>query len=54
MTDKDREVLNRQIGVLSGLAWAALVNEKSRAVAECLDIVIAALEGILKGDEKDG
>lgn len=49
MSDKEREMLNRQIGVLSGLAWVALIDEKFRPVGECIDTVIEALEGLMEG-----
>lgn len=49
MTDKERAILNRQIGVLEGLAWLSCMDEKGRPIGEALDSVIEALMPLLDG-----
>lgn len=50
MKAENSEKLDYYIGVLSGLAWAALIDEKYRLIAEALDVVIAGLEKIRERD----
>lgn len=46
MKAENSEKLDYYIGVLSGLAWAALIDDKCRPIAEALDVVIAGLKKI--------
>ena len=49
MTDKEREILNRQIGVLEGLSWLACMDEKIQPIGEAINCVIEALVPLLSG-----
>lgn len=48
MTDKQKQTLNREIGVLEGISWVALTDEKLHVIAEALETVIEMLQGLLK------
>lgn len=50
MSEVEKRKLDYYIGVLSGLAWAALIDEKCRPIAEAIDVVVEGLEKIRKGD----
>lgn len=53
MTDKQKQTMSRVIGVLEGLAWIALTDEKLHVINEALESVVAMLEALLKEDEHD-
>lgn len=53
MTEEQRMVINRQIGVLDGLSWIALMDAKYRCIAEALDIVAKNLSELLEDDEHE-
>lgn len=54
MTETERSVLNRQIGVLEGLAWGACLDEKFHCFAEALDDVVSELTKLMAGGTEDG
>lgn len=53
MTTKQRMTINRQIGVLDGLTWIALMDAKYRYIAEALDVVTKNLMDLLEEDEHE-
>lgn len=53
MTTKQRMTINRQIGVLDGLAWIALMDAKYRCIAETLDVVTKNLMDLLEEEEHE-
>ena len=53
MTKCEREVLNREIGVLEGLTWVGTMENGCQAVAEALDVVVSKLEKLLKEDAEE-
>lgn len=52
MTIKQRLCINRQIGVLDGLAWVALTDEKYRAFSNALEVVTESLTKLLEEEEE--
>lgn len=54
MTKGEREVLNRQIGILEGLAWGACLEDKFHCFAEALDDVVQNLTKLMDGGAEDG
>lgn len=50
MNDVMKSTLNRQIGILEGLAWGFLAQEKMSCYSDALDGVIEELVKILKAD----
>lgn len=52
MTTKQRMTINRQIGVLDGLAWIALTDEKYRAFSNALEVVTESLAKLLEEEEE--
>lgn len=50
MNDVMKSTLNRQIGILEGLAWGFLAQEKMSCYSDALDGVIEELIKILKAD----
>ena len=53
MTEQQKRIINRQIGVLDGLAWISLMDEKYRCIAEALDVVTENLMNLLEEDEHE-
>lgn len=49
MTDKEREILNRQIGVLEGLTWLSCMDEKSHPIGDAINEVTEVLVKLLDG-----
>ena len=49
MTDREKEVLNRQIGVLEGLSWIGCINANDNPVSEALEFVIKELQKLMDG-----
>lgn len=47
MTSRDRETMNRALGMLEGLSWVADEN-----ISQALDVVCVMLHTILKNEEK--
>jgi hypothetical protein len=50
LTLKQKERLNRQIGVLEGMSWVWVFEEKYQPMAEALETVIEQLEKVLDED----
>ncbi len=50
LTLKQRERLNRQIGVLDGIGWVWALEEKYQPLAEALDTVVTELQKVLDED----
>ena len=50
LTLKQKAVLNRHIGVLEGIGWAACLDEKMRPIAEAINTVCSELEMLLDDD----
>lgn len=48
MNEQQKQILIRQIGVLEGLAWVALTDEKLHCIAEALAVVVGQLQELLK------
>ena len=51
MTQKQREIIIRQMGVLEGLAW--LTSDEHSFLAEAMDSVIGQLEDVLNEPDDD-
>lgn len=50
LTLKQKERLNRQIGVLDGMGWVCALEEKYQPLAEALDTVVTELQKVLDED----
>jgi hypothetical protein len=50
LTLKQKERLNRQIGVLDGMVWVWALEEKYQPLAEALDMVVTELQKVLDED----
>ena len=50
LTLKQKERLNRQIGVLDGMCWVWAMDEKYQPMAEALDTVVTELQKVLDED----
>lgn len=50
LTLKQKERLNRQIGVLDGMGWVWALEEKYQPLAEALDTVVTELQKVLDED----
>lgn len=48
MNEQQKQILIRQIGVLEGLTWVALIDEKLHCITEALDAVVGQLQELLK------
>lgn len=49
MTDKEREILNHQIGVLEGLTWLACMDEKIQPIGDAINEVTEILVKLMDG-----
>lgn len=47
MEDTERMALNKQIGFLQGLAWAACADDKMQFFSEAIDAVVAELTKLM-------
>lgn len=50
LTLKQKEILNHQIGVLEGMSWVLVMDEKSHPLAEALNTVCVELQTVLDED----
>lgn len=50
LTLKQKETLNRQIGILDGMGWVWALEEKYQPLAEALDTVVSELQRVLDED----
>jgi len=50
LTLKQKEILNRQIGILDGMGWVWALEEKYQPLAEALDTVVTELQKVLDDD----
>lgn len=50
LTKNQRERIIRQIGILDGLAWLWLIEEKLQPFSEAVDSVVTELQKVLDED----
>lgn len=50
LTLKQKERLNRQIGILEGMGWVLVMDEKSHPLTEALNTVCVELQTVLDED----
>ena len=53
LTDKQKEILNRQIGVLDGLSWTACAIDNADFLCDALDVVICELQKVLNDGKEE-
>lgn len=48
LTDKQREIIIKNIGFLDGLGWVFVIDERMTQIAEALDCVCSDLRQLLE------